>query len=560
MIYRISAFILISLLGLIIYSNTFNVPFQYDDHIRIVGDAEVQIERLGLRETGALLRKDRPLAMITFALNHRFGGLDVYGYHLVNVIIHILAAFGLFLFTELTLSILAKDPAPEGEGGFSRQEILITSLLASLLWLTNPLQTQAVTYIVQRMAGMAAMFYIFSIYFYAKWRLASGKRRSTYLLLCVMTALLAFGSKENSVTLPIFIFLYEVCIFRKGDTGFVKKKAFYLPVSLIALFLVVIIAGKFKDPESFFSTYYPYRGIDYVIKERFFLAARVFFNYISLFFFPLPSRLNIEHDIRLSRGFFSPPETALAVVGVVVLAAYFLVSIRRRPLLSFLGLWVLVNIAAESLYTAIGVMYEHRTYLPFMALSVMLARTVVYAGRRWERWYLLPAIIMIISFASNTYSRNLVWRDGVTLWTDSVKKSPFSFMARRELGIALLAADRKMEAVEELEKAKKLNPRDPVIRYYLGAAFFALKEYDKAVDEFRAVWRRGFEAPEGKPPVEEFYLAMAMPLLAHKDPEKGRKFLLEARSFSPDNKQVRELVEKLEKNELTPEDLMGGGW
>ncbi len=542
---RLISIVLFTVIGVSIYYDTFQVPFHFDDYTWIVDNDDVHIKGLSYEAVYRVLAVERPVPMLSFALNHYWGGSDVFLYHLVNLAIHIITAYGLFLFLQLTLSGLQ----------YPKEKAFLVSLLASLFWLSNPLQTQAVSYIVQRMTGLGAMFYIYSIYFYARARLSS--HRAFYLTLCVLTALLAFGSKQNTFALPLFIFIYEAFVIRREKLDFIRKKEFYLSLALLLLLFLIIAAALYPEFRALFS---PYTGMVYVIKERALTQARVLFIYISLFLLPMPSRLSIEHDLVLSRSLFEPQSTLFAVAGIAIILTYCAVNIKKRPFFAFFALWYLGNSALESFYVGIAMIYEHRAYLPSLGLAAIMSGWVVEViHERRHHWYLLPAVI-ILTFSVHAYKRNHVWNDPVTLWSDAVRKAPFSAISRANLGISYLNKGMMDEGIEELKRAKSLNPRDPYVRYHLGVAFFTYKMYDKALDEFRAVWKTGLDSPVGKPTIDDYFLKIARSFMAHGHVEKGRELLMEAGSLHPENVKIADLLKKINEGSLKGEDLMPEGW
>jgi hypothetical protein len=145
---------------------------------------------------------NRPVAKISFALNYYFHQYDVGGYHVVNILIHIIAGILLYFFVRATLNL------PTLRSTYETYRWL--PFLTALIWIVHPLHTQSVTYIVQRMNSMAALFYILSLFLYIKARTAKEKRKRWSLFsVCILSGLLALGSKENAATLPFFIVLYE---------------------------------------------------------------------------------------------------------------------------------------------------------------------------------------------------------------------------------------------------------------------------------------------------------------------------------------------------------------
>jgi tetratricopeptide (TPR) repeat protein len=160
-------FLIIITLGLLVYSNTFSSPFVFDDEINIVANpinkdlgyfarpSSAKSFR-GPVEYPALLK--RYMGHLSFALNYRLHGLDVTGYHVVNLAIHLINGGLVYLLVVLTFR------TPRLENSQLRQSAGGIALMSALLFVCHPVQTQAVTYIVQRLASMAAMFYLGSAY------------------------------------------------------------------------------------------------------------------------------------------------------------------------------------------------------------------------------------------------------------------------------------------------------------------------------------------------------------------------------------------------------------
>ena len=214
------AFALLLTLILLVYSNTFNASWHFDDYPNINKNPRIKITNLkpgtilqtfvASRDGGLYLGRKvyRPVACLTLALNWYVGQDNVLGYHVVNISIHLITAFILFL------TMLRLFSTPNLQGKYTGSEYFI-ALLAATLWAINPIQTQAVTYIVQRMASMAAMFYILSIYFYLRGRLSAlPKDRIRLYLFCGISFLLAIGSKENALTLPLALIVLEIIFFQ----------------------------------------------------------------------------------------------------------------------------------------------------------------------------------------------------------------------------------------------------------------------------------------------------------------------------------------------------------
>src|SRR4030042_570427 len=217
---------LIAGVALLAYSNTFHVPFHFDDRPNITENPNVQIKVFTWDRVERLVKNTykesiRVFSYFTLALNYYFGGFNVFGYHLVNFIIHVASGIFLYWFLLLTFNL---PSLKEKYGAISYK----VALFSSLIFISHPIQTQSVTYIVQRMTSMAGMFYLLSLVLYIKGRLFSGRVKYVYFLGMVLSYLLGVFSKENVAILPLFIALYDFYFFQNLDLGPRGKKILFL--------------------------------------------------------------------------------------------------------------------------------------------------------------------------------------------------------------------------------------------------------------------------------------------------------------------------------------------
>ncbi|MCX6142214.1 MAG: hypothetical protein NTZ35_03245, partial [Ignavibacteriales bacterium] len=222
--------------GIAAYSNTFLGSFHFDDETSIVTNPAIR-DLSNLRGI-FYYSATRVITYLTFALNYRVGGLDVVGYHLVNVAIHLAAALMVWL---LVRQILQSPAFRETDLG---KVASIIPLFAALIFVLHPVQTQAVTYVAQRAASLATLFYLLSLYLYGQARTSqvadTGKTRTAFLFMGAFVAgLLGVFSKETAFTLPFAILLYEVLFYReKGKTRWGFIVAIVVVVAAIPLFLI----------------------------------------------------------------------------------------------------------------------------------------------------------------------------------------------------------------------------------------------------------------------------------------------------------------------------------
>ncbi len=419
------------------YANSFQVPFTFDDMPNIVHANILRVRSLSPMELfkavqgGRLV--SRPLPNLTFAINFYFGGPAVFGFHLVNLLIHLVVTLCLYWLAVSTLAL----PVFEGRHQRTGRQI---ALLAALLWAAHPLQTNGVTYIVQRMTSMSALFYLGALCCYVRGRTAAApRRRWGWFAAGLVSALLALASKENAAMLPVMVVAYEFYFFSEGTA---EQRRRLVAGGLTALLVVAAAALLFLGRDLFSAILDGYRLRNFTMGERLLTEARVIFLYLGLLAWPLPSRLSLNHDMVISRGLFSPPATVFAVLGLVGLVGLAVVLFRRERLASFAIVWFLANLIIESTVVPLELVFEHRLYLPTMFLFLALVATAFRLPRpelrHVARFVLAVAVCGLVFF---TRQRNEVWANSVTLWRDVVAKAPELVRGYANLGRAYLRAD-----------------------------------------------------------------------------------------------------------------------
>ena len=369
---------LIAGVALLAYSNTFHVPFHFDDRPNIIQNPNVQIKVFTWDNIERLIQNTykesiRVFSYFTLALNYYFGGFNVFGYHLVNLFIHIASGIFLYWFLFLTFSL---PSLREKYGSISYK----VALFSSLIFISHPIQTQSVTYIVQRMASMAGMFYLLSLALYVKGRLSTGRPRSLYFGGMVLSYLVGVFSKENVAILPLFIALYEFYFFQKLDLSPKGQRTLlYLAGALFILgafgfiiwgmrYINVIIEG------------YAFRS--FTMSERVLTQSRIILYYLTLLIFPHPSRLNLDYDFPISRTILDPPTTLISILIIAGLIGYSVWVAKRKPVLSFFILWYFGNLVIESSIFPLEMVYEHRLYLPAVGPFVLFSLLVIRGAEK----------------------------------------------------------------------------------------------------------------------------------------------------------------------------------
>jgi tetratricopeptide (TPR) repeat protein len=494
---NVFAIIAISIIILSIYSNTFDASWHFDDELNILKEKTLHLNDISWEKTKKILlfmpdggnRIYRPAARLSLALNYYFGQDDVFGYHIVNLCIHFLASIFLFLFIFHTLNL----PLVKAKYGSSAYSL---ALLASVLWAINPVQTQAVTYIVQRMASMAGMFYIMSMYFYLKGRTSrDGLSRVIHFSFCFGTAILAFASKENAAMLPISIFFLDLFLIQGLQRKRIKKNIYvFLALILIPLTLALVIKGtSIFSPTHLISSY---TAREYTLPERLLTGPRVILFYITLLFYPMPGRLNLLHDISVSKSLISPPTTLLAIVLIFLIIGTTIILSRRWPLISYCILFFFLNHLIESTVFNLELVFEHRNYIPSMLLFVPVAILVVRGisifsyKKTMQALFCIFIVLVLVGQGHSTFMRNFAWKTEETLWLDTITKSPNLPRPHHNLGKYYSTLGQREKEIAEYELALKLE-RGPhgetrhVTHYNLGLAYNSLNKEEEAIRHFK---------------------------------------------------------------------------
>ena len=434
--WTIRALLLLSVSISLVYSNCLEAIWTVDDDPNIIQNTQLHIKDLHpetlFQTFFSPLHPDangnpglnRPLANLSFALNWYLGEDSPVGYRVFNIFIHCLTAFVLFLVTRALLD------TPNLHGKYRDVQNQI-ALLAAALWALNPIQTQAVVYIVQRMASLAAFFYLLAIWCYLRAKASeSSCRRMLFLFGTAASFSAAVGSKENAVLLPAALVLVEA-VFFQGKISLHPRRRFcyFLALSLALLFIggvALFSAGKLDNL------------LDYSIRlftpwERLLTEPRVVLYYLSQIFFPLPGRLSIVHDVQISRTLLAPWTTLPAILGVLALICFGIWQMRKHPMLSFAILFFFLNHVIESSIIGLELIYEHRNYLPSLFLFVPVAIGLQCCTRHYrirnysfQRMALTFIFLIVVGFGAGTYIRNQAWSDHKTFWEDAAAKAPLS--------------------------------------------------------------------------------------------------------------------------------------
>jgi len=460
-------------LCLAVYANSLSGAFVYDDIENVldnhwIRDAKYLYEIFTLHSVGFAkeyaARYYRPLVQVIFMADYHLFGLDAWGYHLVNVILHTLATVFVF---AVALEIFGDEKA------VGPDRAALAAFAAAAVFSVHPVHTEAVSWISGVMDVSFSAFYLASFYLYIR-AFKGGVPRTGYYALSLASFLAAALCKEPALTLPAVLLAYDL-IFRKGKGFRLHDVAIYIPYAVIALVYMAVrwqaLGGLYKDKSPV-----SHGGFMDALN-----AFTLFSGYMAKLLFPV----NLNADYMFSpAGSVSDPKWLAAFTVVAILAATVYVARRNRAVLMCAAL-VVIPLAPVLYLPALGVsaFADRYLYLPSAGFAMILSMVFVSAGRGSRKRAVAAAVLLVLAtgaYAAATVERNAVWRDGIALWTDSVKKSPGNPTTHRSLGFALDAMGRYEESAAEYLTALKLNPEDVYARVNLGKVYMEMGREDDA--------------------------------------------------------------------------------
>ena len=452
---------LILLLGTFIYSNTLQGSFNYDD-LKFIADNFIIRDISNLKSLWSF-SPGRFFTFLTFALNYHFHQLNVFGYHIFNLAIHLGSAILVWWLGRLIFS----TPVMKIDKLFKNSKWV--ALFTALIFLVHPLQTESVTYIWQRCTSLTGFFYLFSICLYIKFRLL---RIQNYTLpkwgaayvLALIFAVMSMFTKENSITLPAMIILCEFCFFKPDKFS---RWKYIIPF----LFLLPIVPIVLSLPQSeSFNT-----GGQYLLTQF-----RVIVTYIRLLFIPLNQ--NLDYDYPVVSSLINLPSLVSFVFLVIIIISAMRVFSKYR-LVSFGIFWFFLTLAPESSFVPLDdVIFEHRLYLPIVGFSFFLVSFIDYLFEKKTLKLMVGVLLIIIfCFAVLAYRRNLIWKDEFTLWNDVVAKSPKKARPYNNRGNAYIKQGNIQQAISDFNKAIEIYPNYAEAYYNRGTI------YDKQGNSTQAI-------------------------------------------------------------------------
>ena len=457
---------LLSIIALAAYWNSFKVPLVFDDLVTIQKNADVRFGRFYLSGSRSILYG-------LFALNYLWAGQEVWSYHLINFLLHLLNGMLVFVLAERAFRQLENDHA----------RCRIYAALASAFFLVHPIQTESVTYISSRSELLSTFFYLAGLLIFVLW---PEKRIG---LLCSLAVGVAYffgiGSKETVVTLPASIFLYDFIFISRADfRTLLSRWRFYITFIVGAVAAIYVIVTKLLA-----TSLGPNLPGHLSTRQYFLTELRVLAIYVRLVFFPIG--LNLDYDIKPSNSPFDP-----AVIGSLLflcaLATLGWMVRRRSPVLAFSIFWFFITLSPTSSFVVIAdVIFEHRLYLPMIGICLSFPLLIDLIYRKLKTRVTIPAnafvysCLILIGLMVGTIFRNYTWGDEIRLWEDVVSKSPHKERPYNALAFALYKQAEYQRAIQVLQKGSDALP-DHGIEFSdtLGNMYLKAGQFQKAVELF----------------------------------------------------------------------------
>jgi tetratricopeptide (TPR) repeat protein len=464
--------------GLLAYANSFNGSYFHDDFGSIPENPTIRHlwpiwQTLSPPHRGGLTVESRPLINLSLAFNYALGGYHVWGYHALNVTVHILAGLTLLGIARRTLL----QPSLRERFGAAADPLALT---IALLWTVHPLQTESVTYIVQRAESVMGMFYLLTLYCFI--RGTEARYAGLWYGLSVTACALGMISKEVMITAPVMVLLYDRAFLSESfREAWQRRRPFYIALSatwlLLGCLLVLTIRNALANATRIHLAWWQY------------LATQpgVILYYLRLSVWPAP--LSMEHAWPIARTW-----TAVLIPGipVLILLAASVWAWRRKPApfgagpaqlgtghaskdsrqaWGFVGAWFFLILAPSSSFVpALDALYEHRMYLSLAAV-VSVVVLAMYSLAGWRSFGLLAAAAIGLGFL--TWRRNEVYR----------RDPDFS------LAIALQKEGRTAEAIHHYKRSLRIAPGDATTHYNLGNALKSVGRIDEAIQQWQEAVR-----------------------------------------------------------------------
>jgi tetratricopeptide (TPR) repeat protein len=493
---KISPVFLLTLAVFLVYGNTLFHSFHFDDIPSILEKPWIR----GLDKIPQFIFSflSRPLVILSFNINHAISGFNVWSYHAFNTLFHLTATCLVYRLARLVERAFQRNNTEASNRGPG------VPLLSAFIFALHPLSTQSVTYISSRSTILVTIFYLAGlILFFKGWLKKNASADPTprrklffsgYWFLAGICIFLGILSKQTIVTLPVMMFLFHFYfVSRETFPRWFKQQIPWMAMILVSI-VCVLIWKHFFGGGIVFVSQTPFSPASYLLTQTFVVP----FEYFRKLLFPF--NLNIDVNFPL----LSDWSVWANWLGIAALLAYSVLCVRvsstrkgNGRLIGFGMVWVLITLLpTSSVVPLLDVAVEHRTYLPMVGFSFLIAGMFKELSNQlkqpasrprvfWNhRVFAVSAILLLVFYSAGVIKRNAVWKDEISLWTDAKKKSPNLVRPYNNLGETHDKLGEYDRAISEFEAALKLNPNYFFALNNLGNIHGKKKNYPKAIAYF----------------------------------------------------------------------------
>ena len=436
--------------------------FAFDDISNLVNNAELRVTSLALNEwmsaafSSPASSLQRPLAMVTFATNHYFTGMDASAMKLTNIAIHLVNTALVFHLLRTLLGFYL---------GARSHRALAVSLFVSAAWSVHPINLMGVLYVVQRMESLSHSFVLLGLCLYTSTRHRQVFHGGGWLRLwgsLFACTLLGLGAKESAALLPLYCLCLEICLFKfQGSEYRTKQRLWWLYGTLLflpALAAISWVLPQALDPRAFL-------GRDFTLGTRLLTELRVLLDYLHWSVLPDLDTLSLYHDdYEISRTLLDPLSTLGSGLALASLLAVGIYLLPRRPIMSLGIFWFFSAHAITATVVPLELVFEHRNYFSSLGICIAIADLLLLAPTRTSTRTAgtLLTVILLALFSFQTRLRATEWSNPVRFALTEARKHPNSPRATYDLArILVTLSDYRSEspyfgpAMDAVELARK---------------------------------------------------------------------------------------------------------
>ncbi|MBI1912670.1 MAG: tetratricopeptide repeat protein [Deltaproteobacteria bacterium] len=417
----------------------------------------------------------RPLLFTVYTFEYLLFGLQPWGWHLFNVIFHVVNSILVFLIAWRIF----------GEAGDKEKSNGVFALIAGLIFAVHPISAEPVSWLACVCELSYTLFSLLALYLFM---LSSGDagqtsgKRFTLKALSVFSFLLAAFSKETALVLPGVLIAYDLA---RGNRPGLRMLKSHSPFWVAA---IVYLALRFN---ALHAVAFP-GNLDHSLFYYISSAAYLYSNYIFLFLFPLD--LNLYHVVPVFSGF----SAGLLLNFAVVIIAFILMLYagRKRPVVAFFASIMILPILPTLYLLAkdlniyyINIMAERYLYFPLAGFSLLAAFCLSRLSVKFNNTalVLVPVFIVIAVGAAASVKRNADWKDEFTISKATLKTDPSNFFGHYLLAEVYAAKGEHDEAIREYGESIKSKPSFSGSHHRLGLLYYSLNRLEEAEGEFREV-------------------------------------------------------------------------